>query len=594
VKRHIAFSIMALVVVLSMALAACSPAATPTAAPAAATSAPAAATEAPAVAAPTTAPAAAATEAPAAPTAAPASNFTPAKLAAPDCSYSKAAEFKSIEAVDQYTVKFTLCAPDPAFAAKIAFSSNAITEKAFLDKNGGDSVKMSDAPDGTGPYILKEWVRGDHITYEANPNYWGGAPKIKTIILRWSEQSAQRLLELQAGTTDGIDNPAPEDFDKIKADTNLALYPRTALNIFYIGFNVDIKPFDNEKVRQAFAMAIDKKRIVDNFYPAGSSVAEQFVPSPIKPGFTDGATGYTYDAAAAKKLLADAGFPNGFNVTLSFRNVVRGYLPSPDKVAQDIQAQLKNIGVTVKLEQMESTAFIDATSAGQKGFYLLGWGADYPDATDFFDYHFGSPDQKQFGTQFPDIVAEIKAAGTTADAAVRQQHYDKVNELLKTHVPMIPVAYGGSAAAFKANVKGAYSSPLTNETFASMDNGSDQLVFMQGGEPASLWCGDETDGETLRGCDQIYESLLSYKLGGVEVETKGLAESYEPNADLTEWTFHLRKGVKFSSGNEMTANDVVATFAAQWDASSPNHKGRTGSFDYFGALFGAMINAPKK
>ena len=505
---------------------------------------------------------------------------------------TSAALIKSIEAVDQYTVKFTLCHPDPAFASKVAFSSFGITEKAFLDKNGGDSVKMSDAPDGTGPYMLKEWVRGDHITYEANPNYWGTAPKIKTVILRWSEQSAQRLLELQSGTADGIDNPAPEDFEKISNNSTLKLYPRVALNIFYIGFNVDIPPFDKEAVRQAFAQAIDKQRIVDNFYPTGSSVAEQFLPSPLEPGYTVGQKWYAYDKAAAKKALADAGYPNGLSVTLSFRNVVRGYLPTPDKVAADIQAQLKDIGVTVKLEQMESTAFIDATAAGQKPFYLLGWGADYPDATNFFDYHFGSPTQKQFGTEFPDIVTEIQAGGSSADPAVRQQHYDKVNELLKQHVPMIPVAYGGSATAFKADVNGAYSSPLTNETFSVMDNGSDQLVFMQGGEPGSLWCADETDGETLRACDQMYESLLSYKVGGVEVEP-GLAEKWSSNTDLTEWTFNLRHGVKFFSGNELNANDVVATYIAQWDATDPNHKGRTGTFDYWGADFGAMLNAPK-
>ena len=80
---------------------------------------------------------------------------------------------------------------------------------------------MSDQPDGTGPYMLKEWVRGDHITYEANPDYWGDAPPAKTLIFRWSESASQRLLELQSGTVDGIDNPAPEDFKTIEADTNL-------------------------------------------------------------------------------------------------------------------------------------------------------------------------------------------------------------------------------------------------------------------------------------------------------------------------------------------------------------------------------------
>ena len=127
--------------------------------------------------------------------------------------------------MDQYTVKFTLCTPDPAFPSKVAFSAFAIQDKAFLDSNGGDSTKMAAKPNGTGPYTVKEWVRGDHITFEANPDYWGDKAKVKTLIFRWSKEAAQRLLELQSGTVDGIDNPAPEDFATIQKDTKLKLYP---------------------------------------------------------------------------------------------------------------------------------------------------------------------------------------------------------------------------------------------------------------------------------------------------------------------------------------------------------------------------------
>ncbi len=573
-KRTSAFSLVVVLVLLSMVIAACAPAATPTAAPEP-TTAPA----------PTTAPEP--TKAPE-PTAAPA--FEPLGLAAPDCSYA-GAQIKSIEAVDELTVKFTLCVPDPAFPSKVAFSAFGIQDKDFLDANSGNSVRMSEAINGTGPYKLVEWVHGDHITMEANPEYWGGEPPIKTVIFRWSTESAQRLLELNSGQVDGIDNPAPEDFATIEADPNLQLKPRQALNIFYLGFQNKMPPFDKEEVRQALAYAVDKQRIVDNYYPIGSTVAEQFLPEPFNPGFTPGLAWYAHDTAKAKQLLADAGFPNGFETTLSYRNVVRGYLPTPDKVAQELQAQLAEIGVKVTLKEMESTAFIDATSAGQEPMYLLGWGADYPDATNFFDYHFANTNNLQFGDLFPDLVDEIKAGGSLTDVAERQAHYDKVNELIMQHVPMIPVAHGGSATAYKAEVKGAHSSPLSNEIFAAMDNGKDQFVWMQGGEPAALVCSDETDGETLRACEQITEALLSYEVGGVKVEP-GLAETYEPNADLTEWTFHLRSGVKFHDGAALDANDVVATYIAQWDASSPNHVGRTQTFEYFGAMFGGMLNVP--
>ena len=278
------------------------------------------------------------------------------------------------------------------------------------------------------------------------------------------------------------------------------------------------------------------------------------------------------------------------SITLSFRVVDRAYLPSPDKVAQEIQAQLKEVGIDVTLKEMESAAFIDATSAGQEGFYLLGWNADYPDATNFYDYHFATAENKQFGTLYDDMVAEIRAAGKISDPEERQVHYDTINQMLKDTVMMIPVANGGSSTVFAANVEGAHSSPLGNEVFSVMSNGTDQLVWMQNGEPAALWCSDETDGETLRACEQVYEALLAFTVGGTDV-IPALAESYEPNDTLDEYTFKIREGVTFHNGATLDANDVVATYASYWDAASPNHVGRTGSFEYFGAFFGGPINA---
>jgi peptide/nickel transport system substrate-binding protein len=301
--------------------------------------------------------------------AAPAPAYEAMKVEAPNCDYG--GEFKSIEAVDESTVKFTLCYPDPAFPAKVAFSVFAILDKEYLDAMGGDSVKISDNPNGTGPYKVKEWKRGDSVVMEANADYWGEKAKVGTLIFRWSEQSAQRLLELQSGNVDGIDNPAPEDFATIEADTNLAIYPREGMNIFYVGFQVDKAPFTDANVRQAFAMAIDRQRIVDQYYPAGSTVANSFVPDSFNPGPSPAVKWYDYSPDEAKKLLEEAKFDFTQEIPLSFRNVVRGYLPTPDKVAQEIQAQMAEIGVKIKLVEMESATFFDSTAAGNEPFYML-------------------------------------------------------------------------------------------------------------------------------------------------------------------------------------------------------------------------------
>jgi len=577
-NRKNLIGVIALLIVASMILSACG---TPTSP---ATQAPAPATAAPATVAPTTAPVA--TEAP---TAAP--TFTAKyNLSAPDCSYG--GEMKSIEAVDQYTVKFTLCTPDPAFLSKVAFGAFSLQSAAYLEKTGGGGEELLNKPLGSGPYMVKEWVRGDHLTLVPNPNYWGDAPKNKEFIIRWNSEAAARLLELQAGTADVIDTPSPDDFTKILADPTLKLAPRIGLNVFYLGFQNTIKPFDNEKVRQALSMAIDKKRIVDNYYPAGSIAAEQFVPPGLKPGFVDGFKWYDYDVAAAKKLLADAGFPNGFETTLSYRDVVRVYLPLPGKVAQEIQSQLAQIGVKVTLKPIESGAFLAAVAAGEEGFFMLGWGADYPDATNFYDFHFTGA-SKNFGDVYPDLVDAIHAAGQVADPAQRTTLYGKVAELVKQHVPMIPVAHGVNAIAYKATVEGQQASPLADEMFNLMSvPGQDALNFIQNAEPISLFCNDETDGESLRPCYHIFDTLYWYKPDTAELVPTA-AESFTASADLKEWTFTLRKDLKFSDGTALDANDVVQTFVVEWDASNPLHKGNTGVFEYFSGFFGTKLNAPQ-
>lgn len=530
------------------------------------------------------APAAPAEEAPAA------TPFSPMAVSAENCDYG--GEFLTIESIDEMTVKFTLCYPDPAFPSKVAFSSYAINDADYLEATGGGG-ELIEKPNGTGPYQLVEWRRGDQIIYKRFDGYWGEPAIAENLIFRWSAESAQRLVELQAGTVDGIDNPGPDDFEAIDADENLQLALRSGTNIFYLGMNNTYPPFDNERVRQAFAMAIDRQRLIDNFYPPGSSVAAQFMPPSIF-GFSEGQTWYEYDPEMAVQILEEEGVLPGFSTTISYRDVVRGYLPNPGVVAQDLQAQLAEIGVDVQIEVMESGSFLDAADRGElDGFHMLGWGADYPDATNFLDFHFGPGSSAQFGEGFPDIWDALKEGATKSDPAERQPFYDQANELIKQHVPMIPIAHGGNGAAYLADVGGAYASDIGAEQFALMTPGDrDTFVWMQNGEPPGLYCADESDGEALRACEQVMQSLLAYEPGTGAV-VASLSTDWTANDELTEWTFTLRDGVSFHNGAALDANDVVMSYVVQWDASHPLHTGRDGSFTYFPGLFGQFLNAPE-
>ncbi|MBA4421243.1 MAG: peptide ABC transporter substrate-binding protein [Anaerolinea sp.] len=514
-------------------------------------------------------------------------------VAAPSCDYGGV--IKEIKSVDALTVEFDLCVPDPAFLSKVAFSVFSVQPKEYVEYAMADG-KILEKPVGTGPYYVENWARGDSITFKRNDNYWGEKAKTQTLVFKWAAEGAARLLELQSGTVDGIDNPTPDDFEKIKSDATLQLKDREALNVFYIGMTNTHPPFDNVKVRQAVAMGIDRQRIVDNFMPKGSTAASHFTPCSIPNGCV-GEEWYAFDPAAAKALLAEglaeAGFTEPLKTTITYRDVVRGYLPEPGVVATDIQAQLKeNLNIDAEIVQMESGAFIDATSSGLVGgLHLLGWGADYPHVTNFLDYHFGM-NQAQFGNAYPDIYENLQKGAQIADAKEAEPFYVAANNAIKANVPMLPVSHAGSATAFRADVEGAHASPLTNESFSVMKPGErDTFVWMQNAEPISMYCTDETDGESLRACEQVLEALLSYEVGGTAV-LPGLATSCDSNEDLTVWTCHLRDGVKFHDGSKLDASDVVQSWAVAWDAANPLHKGNTGAFEYMTTLWGSLINVP--
>jgi ABC-type transport system substrate-binding protein len=343
-------------------------------------------------------------------------------------------------------------------------------------------------------------------------------------------------------------------------------------------------------VRQAIAMGIDRQRIVDNFFPEGSEVASHFTPCSI-PNGCQGEEWYGFDAEAARQMLADAGYPDGFETTIYYRDVFRDYLPEPGVVATEIQTQLReNLNVEAEIQVMESGAFIAESTAGNlDGLYLLGWSADYPHVTNFLDFHF-SAENPQFGDPHPEIYEVLSEAASITDADEAAPLYEEANNAIKELVPMVPVAHGAVAHAALADLGNTYAPPFGAVEFAVLDPGSDTLVFMQNAEPISLFCADETDGESLRPCQQVVEPLLKYELDSGETRP-ALATSCESNEDGTVWTCNLREGVTFHDGSAFDANDVVASWAAGIDASNPLHVGNTGAFEYYSYLWGGLMNS---
>ena len=517
-----------------------------------------------------------------------AEEFLPKSVAAADCSYG--GKILKIAALEEFLVRFSLCKPDPAFMAKIAFIPFSIQPEEWLDATGGTG-EILEKPVGTGPYVVESWNRGDSIIFKRFDDYWGAKAKNETLVFRWATEGAARLLELQSGTVDYITNVSPDDIETVKNDPNLQLLPFPSPNILYLAMTNTFEPFDDVKVRQAIAMGIDRQRIVDNFYPAGSEVASHFTPCSI-PGGCEGESWYDFDPTAAKAMLADAGFPEGFKTAIYYRDVFRSYLPEPGLVAVEFQTQLKeNLGIDADVVVMESGEFIDESTNGRlDGFYLLGWGADYPASH-----------------QLPRL--------STSEHLIRSLaiHSPKsTNRLKKLHRSAIPLSlhrFTLKPTTPSRNLCRWYPSlmvrltmqrllpwtalthrPLVRPTTHCWTPVRIPLSGCRTQNPSASTASDETDGESLAPCWQVLEPLFRYKPESGDVEPV-LATSCEPNEDLTEWTCTLREGVKFHDGSTFDANDVIASWAAGIDASNPNHTGNTGVFDYYSYLWDGLMNA---
>lgn len=505
---------------------------------------------------------------------------------------------KSIEAVDDYTVVFNLCKPDGAFLPKVAFSAFGIQDADYLRENPAPGAVL-DEPNGTGPYRLREWRQGEEVILEANPDYWGEAPLTETVVMRWSSEPGQKLIELQSGNADGIDNPSVDDLESIEADENLQLLPREALNVFYVGMNNNFTPFDNQKIRQGVAMGIDRQAIVDQFYPPGSVVADYFTPCSIPYGCA-GDPWYEFDPEAGRALieegLTELGLEEFPEVPISLRIVDRSYLPFPEQVAQELQSQLQeNLGIPTFIDVQESGTFLANAyllpDGNLPGLHLLGWNADYPEVTNFLDFHFGSGAGPQFGDKLPEITGPLTTGATSIDTDARQAAYEEANNAIRDLVPMVPVATGNSSTAWLADVEGAQASPLSNEEFRVVATGDDDFVWVQNATPINFYCADLTDGESLRACEQVAESLYGYEVNGTDVYPR-LAEVCEGNETADVWTCTLREGVKFHDGADFTAQDVVTTYAHIWDNANPLHTGQQAQY-YYQSLWGGFLNPPQ-
>jgi peptide/nickel transport system substrate-binding protein len=367
---------------------------------------------------------------------------------------------KSVEVVDSSTVRITLSSPQGPFLLNLALPTFVMISPYSA---GNGFTELSRNPVGTGPFKFVEWVPSDRIVLDANASYWGDLPSVERVIVRTIPDNAARFLALRSGSIDMMEGANPDDVVNARRDRNLSVVLRPSMNIAYIAMNLNVKPFDNVKVRQAIAAAINRSGIVEALYAGIGSVASQLIP-PSLLGWNSEVKGPAFDPTKAKQLLTEAGMPSGFTTDFWYMPVSRPYYPNPQTIAEAIASDLGKVGIKANLKSEDWGTYLDDRNKLKFPIWMLGWTGDNGDTDNFLFTFFGNlrNDNSWDNAQ---VRTLLKQAQATADTAERESIYKQVNMIIDQEMPRIPVAHTTPPLLARAYVKGYLPHPTGTEYY---------------------------------------------------------------------------------------------------------------------------------
>ncbi|BAS26906.1 ABC transporter substrate-binding protein [Limnochorda pilosa] len=364
-----------------------------------------------------------------------------------------------IEVVDEHTVRFHLTDSVGFFPAMVAAIYLQIDSPTAVMKDPDRYGTPEYGPVGTGPFTFERWIIGDRVILRRNDDYWGQKAKVDGIVFRGIPEPTSRLAELRAGAVHIAVELSPEDYPVLQREANLEPVLQKGLNIGYVAFHQAHEPLDDLRVRQAIAMAIDKQAIVDAFYAGLGSAADQFVP-PAMWGRSEGVTDPSYDPAQARRLLAEAGYPNGFETEFWYMPVSRPYFPAPQPIAEAIASYLADVGIRVRLQTEDWGTYLSDYLRGKFPMYMLGWSPDYPDPDNYLFTFFGPRAPQSLGWDAPQVRSLLMQARTAPLPEERAALYAQVQEAVREDLAMIPFAHNNPLHATLRGVEGWVPSPL--------------------------------------------------------------------------------------------------------------------------------------
>lgn len=375
---------------------------------------------------------------------------------------SEIADIKTVEVVDPYTVKLTLKAPSAAILGALANYAGYMISPTAIQKYGKDIVRN---PVGTGPFKLKEAVEGDHITLVRNESYHimgqdGKAlPYLDELVIKIIPDDSVKLVNLKSGSLDLLDSIQTMNIQSLSQSKDLTVVPTAAGKAFKVLLSPNNEFLAKKEVRQAIAYAVDREEYV-KAVANGYGTVEPYIAMKTQ-WFYDAKTPYSYNPAKAKELLAQAGYPNGFKISLSYTS------REPDKtVVQLLQSQLKKVGIETEIEAFDRLAFNDKWYGGKGDMGLNFGGIPKPDPYIQYQIYHGTKAVNNVSgysnRAFDEAMEQSKA---TNDLEQRKKFLSQAQaifledstEVILFHLPLY-MAHTKKLQGFKIDPEGAWAS----------------------------------------------------------------------------------------------------------------------------------------
>ncbi len=371
---------------------------------------------------------------------------------------------KETRVADRYTFQLVLSEPFPSLLRNLATRTTGIVSPTAMRRLGKDRFAL--APVGSGPFKFIEQERGVKVVLERNPDYWGGAPLLDRVVIRPIVEAASRVAALVAGEVDVMVVIPPDSVHQLRFNRSIQVAFAGPPHIWFWMLNCRATPTKDKRVRQAMNYAVNREGLVKDILRNTATVAKGPFP-PGNPGYAkDNVAGYTYDPARARRLLAEAGFPNGFEMKCFYPASGTGMMV-PTPMNEYIQANLRDVGIRVSFEVLEFGAFIakarlgldDETSALQTS-----WSSNDPwwlESMFHSDLH---PPKGNVRTWYknPEVDRLLDQARRELNEARRLQLYRQAEKLITDDAPWIFVCHDRSPIAYRAKVQNFVAPPSWN------------------------------------------------------------------------------------------------------------------------------------